>query len=181
MSDVIDRLIAEWDEEAPELDTSGMAIAGRLIALGDRLRERATRVLGQFALSYREFDVLATLRRGGPPYARPAGELARAVVLSSGAMTACLDRMERRGLISRERSDQDRRTVIVRLTAEGRALALKAARAWFRSVNALFAEAEADGLGEPLRCLLAGVETDAARTGRPSTGEAGPARAPHRA
>lgn len=176
MSDVIDRLIAEWDEEAPELDTGGMAVAGRLIALGDRLRERATRVLGQFALSYREFDVLATLRRGGPPYARPAGELARAVVLTSGAMTACLDRLERRGLIARERTEQDRRTVIVRLTAEGRALALKAAQAWFRSVRALLAEAQADALAEPLRSLLAHVEADAGRCGSPS-GEAAPIRA----
>ncbi|RUU68066.1 MarR family transcriptional regulator, partial [Mesorhizobium sp. M2C.T.Ca.TU.009.01.2.1] len=69
-----------------------------------------------------EFDVLATLRRSGTPYALTPTELYEATMVTSGAMTARLDRLEKAGLIQRAPHPSDRRGVIVQLTAKGREL-----------------------------------------------------------
>ena len=67
-----------------------------------------------------EFDVLATLRRAGEPYALRPTELYRSLMISSGGLTARLDRLEGAGLIRRRAADDDARSVIVDLTPAGR-------------------------------------------------------------
>jgi DNA-binding MarR family transcriptional regulator len=121
-NDRIDRLMADWQVERPELDAAAMAVVGRLLSIGRILESRANVALKPLGLHYTDLDVLATLRRGGPPYRRTPTELRNSVLITSGAMTACLDRLERNELISRVADPQDRRSSAAELTVAGRAL-----------------------------------------------------------
>ena len=124
--DRIDRLLAEWESERPELDAGAMAVVGRLLSIGRQLEARANAVLRPFDLHYTDLDVLATLRRGGKPYRRTPTELRDSVLITSGAMTACLDRLERNRLIVRVADPHDRRSKAAELTGDGRKLIDKA-------------------------------------------------------
>src|SRR5690349_3748413 len=99
-----------------------MGIIGRL----NRLSRIVDRELKDFfaghGLEHWEFDVLATLRRSGPPYALTAGALNRAAMVTSGAITNRIDRLAAKGLVERVPDEQDRRSVRVRLTERGLAL-----------------------------------------------------------
>ena len=124
--DRIDRLLAEWQAERPELDATAMAVIGRLLSIGRQLEARANAALRPLGLHYTDLDVLATLRRGGKPYRRTPTELRDSVLITSGAMTACLDRLERNGLIARVADPLDRRSSAAELTVAGRKLIDKA-------------------------------------------------------
>lgn len=125
-NDRIDRLLAEWQAERPALDTAAMAVVGRLLSIGRQLEARANAALKPLRLHYTDLDVLATLRRGGRPYRRTPTELRDSVLITSGAMTACLDRLESTGLIARVADPHDRRSSAAQLTTEGRKLIDKA-------------------------------------------------------
>ena len=118
--DRIDQLLSEWQAERPELDATAMAVVGRLLSLGRQLEGRANAALKPLGLHYTDLDVLATLRRGGRPYRRTPTELRNSVLITSGAMTACLDRLESNGLIARVADPLDRRSSAAELTTEGR-------------------------------------------------------------
>lgn len=130
-ADLVDRLIADWTRERPDLDVSAMAVVGRILALGQALSARATAALKATDLSYSELDVLATLRRSGPPFRLTPTALRHAVLLTSGGMTACLNRLETKGLITRDPSPEDRRVLAATLTPAGRDLADRAIRLRF--------------------------------------------------
>ena len=133
-ADRTDRLLAEWQLERPELDASAMAVVGRLLGIGRQLEARANAALKPLGLHYTDLDVLATLRRGGRPWRRTPTELRDSVLITSGAMTACLDRLERNGLIARVADPGDRRSSAAELTRAGRTLIDKA-------ISVRFAEA----------------------------------------
>lgn len=133
--DLVADLIRDWKRERPDIDASAMAVIGRILHLGGLLEARANQALKPFNLRYTDFDVLATLRRIGPPFELTPTRLRRAVLISSGAMTACLDRLEASEYIARRPNPDDRRGTIVRITAKGRELIDKA-------VVGRFAEAE---------------------------------------
>ena len=99
-----------------------MAVVGRTLILAKRFEDTANEVLAGHGLALWALDVLATLRRGGPPYALTPTQLRNSVVLSSGAMTHRLDLLEEEGLITRTPNREDRRSVKIRLTDKGRKL-----------------------------------------------------------
>ena len=129
---MIDRLIADWAREAPHLDTEAMGVVGRILWLGRLLEARMVDVLAPFDLHYTDLDLLATLRRSGAPFELTPTELRGAVLISSGAMTAALDRLERKGLIIRGRAQGDGRIKTAKLTPAGQALVEKAIAERFR-------------------------------------------------
>lgn len=118
-ADLVDQLLSDWKRERPDLNAKPLAIVGRILHLGTLLAARATDCLRETGISYTEFDVLATLRRSGPPYRMTPTTLRKSVLLTSGAMTACLDRLERRELIVRHADPIDRRSLGVSLTKPG--------------------------------------------------------------
>lgn len=124
--DRIDRLLADWQAERPELDVTAMAVVGRLLSIGRQLEARANAALKPLGLHYTDLDVMATLRRSGKPYRLTPTQLRDSVLITSGAMTACLDRLEGNGLIARIASPSDRRSSAAELTAAGRKLIDKA-------------------------------------------------------
>jgi DNA-binding MarR family transcriptional regulator len=163
-SDRIDRLLAEWRAERPELDATAMAVVGRLLSIGRQLEGRANAALRPLGLHYTDLDVLATLRRGGRPYRRTPTELRNAVLITSGAMTACLDRLESNGLIARAADPNDRRSSAAVLTTDGRKLIDKAIEVRFReAAEALssLSEAERSRLASLLKKLGQSLESDA--------------------
>ena len=159
--DRIDHLLAEWQVERPELDAAAMAVIGRLLSIGRQLEARANTALKPLGLHYTDLDVLATLRRGGRPFRRTPTELRNSVVITSGAMTACLDRLAGNGLIARLADPQDRRSSAAELTPAGRKLIDKAIAVRFQEANdalSILNEAERVRLAVLLKKLGQGLE-----------------------
>lgn len=118
--DEVDRIVDAWQRERPDLDVEPLTVFSRISRLARHL-DRARR--GAFAghdLETWEFDVLSALRRSGAPYRLSPGTLVAQTLVTSGTMTNRIDRLERRGLVERHRSPDDRRGVLVQLTASGR-------------------------------------------------------------
>ncbi len=120
--DAVDRALEQWNKERPDLNTTPMAMISRLMRLGKILETRIAEVHKRYGLTMGEFDVLATLRRAGAPYRLTPSELLDSMLLTSGAMTNRLDKLENKLLILRHHSKTDRRSVEVELTGKGLAL-----------------------------------------------------------
>ena len=120
-ADAVDLILEQWTRERPDLDCSPMGIVGRITQLQREvfLAQRAT--FARHGLDAPSFDVLAALRRAGRPYQLTPTALMRTALVTSGAITQRLDRLEEKGQITRERSDADGRAVVVTLTDAGRA------------------------------------------------------------
>ena len=119
-SDRVDEIVAQWHRERPGLDVSGMEVIGRLSRLDRAIRPLLEKVFAQHDLESWEFDVLATLLRHGAPHQLTPGQLMDSVMITSGAMTNRIDRLEQRGLVAREKNPDDGRQVLVTLTGTGR-------------------------------------------------------------
>lgn len=117
--DHVARIQAEWARERPDVDVAPQGVIGRLHRLGLLLTDRLTLVYRRYGLSEGEFDVLAALRRAGTPYERAPGELAVHTMVTTGAMTKRIDRLERDGLVARRRCAADGRGRVVALTPAG--------------------------------------------------------------
>ncbi|MGF6255632.1 MarR family winged helix-turn-helix transcriptional regulator [Ensifer sp. LBL] len=128
-SDHVDRLRAQWDRELPDLDTEPMTILGRAYRLSNLARPSIEETFASFGIDRGEFDVISTLRRSGPPYRLTPTDLYTLLMISSGGLTHRLDRLQKAGLILRERSASDGRSSVVGLTERGIALAEDAFRA----------------------------------------------------
>ena len=117
--DAIDRVVEQWAKEKPELETEPMAMMGRIMRIAKYMETQVAELHKKYDMKLGEFDVLATLRRSGKPYRLTPSELIGSMMLTSGAMTNRLDKLEAKGLISREHSKEDRRSVSVQLTKDG--------------------------------------------------------------
>ncbi|KKZ88136.1 MULTISPECIES: MarR family winged helix-turn-helix transcriptional regulator [Rhizobium] len=117
--DHVDRILAQWRRERPDLDVEPMGILGRLKRLGTHLGREVETVLMQHGLSTSAFDVLATLRRSGAPHRLSPGELLEMTMVSSGTMTNRIDQLEKAGFVERILNPEDRRSVLIALTEKG--------------------------------------------------------------
>jgi DNA-binding MarR family transcriptional regulator len=133
----VDRLLAQWAEERPDLDMGPVALVARVIRISTWLGRRAEQWLLPLGLTWESFSLIVTLRRAGAPFQKRPSELLEESLLSSGAMTNRIDRVEAMGLVVRLRDPNDRRGVIVQLTPEGRKLADKAIEVHATEVKAL--------------------------------------------
>ena len=160
-NDLIDELILQWRRERPELDPTAMGVVGRVLRLAAHLERSVEAALKPFGLSLWQFDVLATLRRTGKPYRLSPTQLMKAVMLSSGAMTNRLDRLETAGWVKREPDPHDRRGVLISLTPKGLKLVDEAIVARFdeaRARTACLSKKEQDAVERVLRKLLVDVD-----------------------
>lgn len=120
--DHVARIQRAWERERPDLDVRPQGVIGRLHRLAGHLTDQLTVVYRRHGLGEGEFDVLAALRRAGAPFERAPGELAEHTMVTTGAMTKRLDRLERDGLVTRRPSRLDGRGRVVALTPAGRKL-----------------------------------------------------------
>src|SRR4051812_21083196 len=118
--DGVDRMIEQWSVEWPELDVSPIGVIGRISRLARELEARLEPVYRDHGLEPGWHDVLATLRRGGPPFRMRPTDLTASMMLTSSGTTKRLDKLEAAGLIAREPDPSDRRGTLIVLTDEGR-------------------------------------------------------------
>ncbi|TCK20826.1 MarR family winged helix-turn-helix transcriptional regulator [Pseudonocardia endophytica] len=162
--DPVDRLVDQWRRERPDLDDEGldaMATIGRLGRLAAVAGPLVDRVFARHGLRTGEFDVLAALRRSGEPFVLTPSELARMMMLSAAAMTNRLDRLEAAGHVDRRLDPDNRRSILVSLTASGRALVDEVVTEHVRNERDLLStldRADRRALDDLLRRLLAGLE-----------------------
>lgn len=155
------KAVEQWKRERPDLDVSPMAVLGRLNEASSLVaRERLAPLFARFGLQAGEFDVLATLRRSGQPYALTPTALYEATMVTSGAMTNRLDRLEKAGLIVRGPHPNDRRGIVVQLTDKGLALIDEALTAHVANEHEILAGltvAEREKLAELLGKLIGSI------------------------
>jgi DNA-binding MarR family transcriptional regulator len=120
--DHVQHVMEQWRREAPEIDRTPMGIVGRISRLAGLIQPELERVFAAHGVNGGEFDVLAALRRSGPPYRLTPTELSKATMITSGGMTKRLSALEGRGLIRREPDPNDKRSTAVALTREGKRL-----------------------------------------------------------
>lgn len=118
-TDSVDRMAQEWRGRDPEVDPGSLEVVGRLLLAAGYCERAIMAALEPFGLSMADFDVINTLRRVGDQHGSKPTELARSSLITTGAMTSRLDRLERSGLISRTADPADRRGVLVKLTSRG--------------------------------------------------------------
>lgn len=160
-SDHVDLVLEQWHRVTPDLDVSPMAVFTRLYRLSKYLNRRIAAVFRRHGLHDGEFDLLATLYRSGQSEGLTPNALRRAAVLSSGAMTNRLDRLESAGLIQRVANPQDRRSLLIQLSEPGQALLLGCLDEYVAALQELqapLAPAQRQELAQALRTLLIPLE-----------------------
>lgn len=157
MADHVDLVLRQWAAQRPDLDVSPMAVIGRLSRVSLLISAQLRATFAAHGLDPASFDVLATLRRSASPHQLTPSELMRSSMVTSGAITQRLDRLEGRGLVTRTPSESDGRGVLVALTGEGRALIDRALPDHVDTENRLLAgltDTRRDALADTLRELL---------------------------
>ncbi len=161
--DRVDEILSQWARERPDLDTSPMAVLGRIMRAARHVDRELAQVYKAEGLDFGLFDVLATLRRSGPPYRLSPWRLNQWCMVTSGGMTARLDRLQKAGLITRQPDPVDRRALLVELSPSGfavieRLLAVHLARE--QALLAGLSSADRAALSATLRELLIELEAE---------------------
>jgi DNA-binding MarR family transcriptional regulator len=118
-ADQIDRIVALWRNVRPDLDPSSTEVIGRIVRMEYFVTRRVLQDLARHSINVGEFDVLAALRRRGEPYQLSPNQMQDMVLISSGALTNRINRLESAGLVKRTPDQDDRRGVNVTLTPKG--------------------------------------------------------------
>jgi DNA-binding MarR family transcriptional regulator len=158
MRDEVDELVEAWARERSDLDLEPVAVFSRISRLARHLDLARREAFTAHGIESWEFDVLAALRRAGAPYELSPGRLLRETLVTSGTMTNRVDRLAARGFVERYPDPDDRRGVIVRLTAEGKAAVDGAFTALLEAEKALLVDLppkDQTKLAGLLRTLLA--------------------------
>ena len=137
------------------------AVTGRVVRLADIFHQRFAEAFRTVGVSDGVYGVLAALRLAGDPYRLTPSELTKSLMVTSGGMTAIIDRLEQQGYVERMPNPTDRRGVLVGLTAAGATLADRAMEAHAAVENELVAELsgqEQEQLARLLRRLLVAVD-----------------------
>ncbi|MFG1678385.1 MarR family winged helix-turn-helix transcriptional regulator [Micromonospora sp. NPDC049282] len=170
-ADEVDVIVEQWRRERAGMRLEPMAVFGRIYRLARLVGDRQEKVYAGWGIGRGEFDVLAALRRAGPPYTLAPKALTAALMLTSGGMTGRLDRLERAGLVRRAPDPADRRALRVSLTDAGRRVVEESAEAGLevqRRILDTLPPADRDRLADLLRALLAAAEApDEASAGAP--------------
>ncbi|MGE5135032.1 MAG: MarR family winged helix-turn-helix transcriptional regulator [Gemmatimonadota bacterium] len=161
--DEVDDLVAAWQAERPDLDIEPLQVLSRVSRLARHLDRARRAAFASHDLEPWEFDVLSALRRQGAPYQLSPGALLRTTLVTSGTMTNRIDRLQQAGLVRRQPDPQDKRGVLVTLTAAGRARADAALADLLASERVLLeglGSAERRTLADLLRVLLTPLDAE---------------------
>jgi len=156
--DEVDRIVAAWRRERPDLDVAPLEVLSRVTRLARHLDRARGAAFAAHGLEGWEFDVLAALRRAGAPYELSPGQLTAETLVTSGTMTNRIDRLEQRELVRRRPDPADGRGVLVELQDAGRELvdtALADLLDRERTLLASLAADDAAALATALRRLVA--------------------------
>ncbi len=166
--DEVDAILADWAVQRPSLESSPIGVFGRISRINTVQRSILRDVDDRYGLTLASFDVLANLRRSGPPHRKTAGQLAESSLLTTGGITLRLDKAEADGLVRRVRSEEDRRVVHAELTDRGRELIDKVVDAHVSTEREMLAELSDDDvevLCDLLRSLGRSLQAHTRRAG----------------
>jgi DNA-binding MarR family transcriptional regulator len=158
--DSVDDILDQWRRERPDLDPAPIGVIGRISRLAREIEPRLEAVYREYGLEPGWHDVLATLRRSGPPFRLRPTDLTTALMLTSSGTTKRLDRLERAGLVERTADPHDRRAVAISLTGQGRALIDRVTEAHLANERAILQSlgaADQQRLADLLRNLQVGL------------------------
>jgi DNA-binding MarR family transcriptional regulator len=156
-TDAVDRIIQAWARRDPSLDASPLQVVGRLLLCAHHVERALVAALQPFALSFADFDVINTLRRRADEHGANPSDLAQSFLITTGAMTSRLDRLESAGLITRTPDSADGRAVRVHLTGQGERLAEQALDAVLATDEAFLeplTQSQRDTVAAALKLLL---------------------------
>jgi DNA-binding MarR family transcriptional regulator len=120
--DRVDIGLEAWKREFPNMDLETEGLVSRIHKISRYIDRAMSETASEFGLTVSDWELMSSLRRQGPPYRLKPSQLCTDMMMSSGAMTARLDKLEQEGLITRTKDPDDRRGVIVELTEKGRDL-----------------------------------------------------------
>lgn len=162
MTDAVERILAQWHAEKPGLDVSPMGIIGRLSRASLAVEARLDENFARHGIDASTFDALATLLRAGTPYRLTPAQLAQEAMISTSAVAQRLNKLEGRGLVTREANPSDKRSTVVALTEAGKELVEKVLPDHLAAERSILAGLSEDGL-EILARLLAHIDEAARR------------------
>ncbi|MGY0232924.1 MarR family winged helix-turn-helix transcriptional regulator [Longispora urticae] len=160
MDDAVDLIQSAWARERPGTPVASIGVITRVWRIGKLLSDERRRTLTRLGIDAATLDLLSTLRRAGVPYQLPPGELARLSLVSAGAISQRVARAESEGLVRREKTGPDGRSVLVTLTDHGHQLLDRSVDDLLRHEQSLLGsltEAQCEQLSDLLRVLLAGL------------------------
>ena len=117
--DKVDKIIKQWNQERPDIDADSMRLIGRFKKVDQFFKLAMAKTFAEHNLNAANFDVLATLRRSGSPYALSPNALVTSTMVTSGTMTNRIDQLIKSGLVERVKNPNDGRSVDVSLTKVG--------------------------------------------------------------
>jgi DNA-binding MarR family transcriptional regulator len=170
MTDAVARIVEQWRAQRPDLDPGPLLVIGRIHRVGQLLDTALRPTFARAGLAPGDFDVLAALRREGPPHQRTAGELGQALMVSSGGITKQVDRLVGKGLVTRGTGAHDGRVRYVRLTPAGVTLVDELIAQHLDTERRLLSALDADQLTQlatALGALAEHLEGEPGRTGQP--------------
>jgi DNA-binding MarR family transcriptional regulator len=165
MEDHIDRVLAQWKNQGLQFDLGPIGIIGRTGRIMEYVDRALEAKFEEFGISRATFDVLAALKRNGPPFRLSQRDLMRSLLRTSGSMSLRIDALERDGLVTRQQDPDDRRSTFVTLTSKGSKLLLQVVPEHLANETALlttFTPLEKEQLTGLLRKWLISLEANAA-------------------
>ena len=117
--DHLDRILAQWRRERPDLEVAPMGLIGRVKRLNHALTAEMEKTWARHGLNFASFDVLATLRRADPPHRLSPGDLIASTLVTSGTMTHRIDQLVKAGWVERIPNPEDGRGFLIALTDAG--------------------------------------------------------------
>lgn len=159
--DHVDRILTQWRQERPDLEVAPMGTIGRIKRLHQQFMRGMEKTWSAHGLNGASFDVLATLRRAGSPYALSPGDLMASTLVTSGTMTHRIDQLEQAGLVKRVRNPEDGRGFLVSLSPQGHELIDEAVTAHVETqakLVAVLTDEQRSQLDDLLKQFLDGFE-----------------------
>lgn len=117
--DHVDRILAQWHQERPDLDVAPMGLIGRIKRLNLTITREMEKTWAEHGLNGPSFDMLATLRRAGPPFSLSPSDLIASTMVTSGTMTNRIDQLQKSGYVERVKNPKDGRGFLISLTTKG--------------------------------------------------------------
>lgn len=117
--DDVDAIIVAWERERPDLDVAPVGVVSRIARLAARFSQALEANFEGHRLTKADFEALAALRRSGSPYRLPQSLLMRELSLTPGTVSVRVARLADHGFVERLDDAEDRRGVIVGLSAAG--------------------------------------------------------------
>jgi DNA-binding MarR family transcriptional regulator len=153
----------------PDVIENSTGVMGQLLAAVERLRQTCAPQIAAHGILHGDFDVLVTLRIFGEPYELSPTAIYRQRCLSSGGLTKILHRLEQAGLVTRQSNPKDKRSQLIRLTAEGKSIveaAMKDLAAVEKNILAGFKADEISLLSDLLERMQRAIDAQAGESGR---------------